>query len=267
MRAYKAIFKLRLQLGLQYRTAAIAGMCTQLFWGLMIIMVFEAFYSQSLSEPPLPFEQLVTYMWLQQAFLTFVMLWYRDTEIFNLITTGNIAYELCRPCGIYGFWYAKLLAQRLSGAILRCSPLLVIAFLLPDPYRLSLPPDWRAMLLFLTTLILGLLVLVGISMLLYISVFYTMSPTGSMLIFAVAGEFFAGLIIPIPFMPSWLQQLAYALPFRLSADLPFRVYSGHIPVHEALSGIGVQLAWLAVLLAGGYGWLRLALKRVVIQGG
>lgn len=267
MRAYRAVFKLRLQVGMQYRVAALAGMATQFFWGIMMIMVYEAFYSHSTGAAPISLDALITYLWLQQAFLAFIMLWFRDMEIFNLITSGNIAYELCRPCGIYGFWYAKLTAQRLSSALLRCSPILLVAFMLPEPYRLWIPPTPTALILFLLSLCLGLLVLVAISMFIYISVFYTMSPVGSTLMIGVAGEFFAGLIIPVPLMPAWLQHVTYTLPFRYTADFPFRVYTGHIPTTEALTGILIQLLWLILLVLLGHRWLQHALKRVVIQGG
>lgn len=267
MRAYQAVFKLRVSLGLQYRAAALAGLATQFFWGLMSIMVYDAFYTYSSSVPDMSFQQVVTYIWLQQAFLTFVMLWFRDNELFNMITSGNIAYELCRPCGIYGFWYAKLVAQRLSAAMLRCLPILLVAYILPGRYRLSLPAGAGAALFFVTALLLGLLVLVSISMLIYISVFYTMSPTGSVMMMGILGEFFSGMIIPIPLMPGWVQQIAYALPFRLSADFPYRVYSGHIPWRDAIPGVVLQLVWLAALAGVGYLWLNRALKRVIIQGG
>jgi ABC-2 type transport system permease protein len=267
MRAYRAVFKLRLLMGLQYRVAAIAGVATQFFWGIMIIMVYEAFYVHAVDTPPISLPELITYLWLQQSFLAFIMLWFRDNEIFRLITSGNIAYELCRPCGLYGFWYSKLVAQRLSSALLRCSPILLIALLMPQPYRLSLPPSSTALLLFLLSLTLGLLVLVAISMFIYISVFYTMSPMGSLLLIGVVGEFFAGMIIPVPLMPAWLQPLVLALPFRYAADFPFRVYSGHIPLESAVWGILIQLGWLTALTLTGRWWLQHALRRVVIQGG
>ena len=126
MRVYFAVFKLRLYNGLQYRSAAIAGVATQFFFGFVFIMVYEAFYNQVLIDPPMSLSQVITYMWLQQSFLAFIMLWFRDNELFQLITTGNIAYELCRPNEIYGFWYAKLLAQRLASAITRSFPILIV---------------------------------------------------------------------------------------------------------------------------------------------
>lgn len=267
MSAYISVWRLRFINGMQYRAAAYAGMATQLFFGLIFIMVYVAFYSHGTQEQPISLKDVVTYTWLQQIFLAFIMLWFRDNEIFQLITGGNIAYELCRPCGIYEFWFAKLLAQRVSSAVLRCFPILLVAFLLPQTYRLSLPPSLTTFMLFLVTLFLGLLLVVSISMLIYISVFWTMSPTGSILMIAVAGEFFAGLIIPVPLMPEWLQQIANVLPFRYTADFPFRVYSGQIPCNEALWGILIQLLWFAVLITFGRWSLNRALRHVVVQGG
>jgi ABC-2 type transport system permease protein len=267
MNAYFSVLKLRLITGLQYRIAALAGVATQFFWGFLLIMVYEAFYAGAVTPPPIGLKQLITYIWLQQAFLIFIMLWFRDGELFNLITSGNIAYELCRPCGLYGFWYAKLLAQRISGALLRCFPILVVALFLPGPYRLLLPPDPLALGLFLITLTLGLLVLVAISIFIYISVFITLSPAGSLLMFSVAGEFLGGNIIPVPLMPDWLRRIVYLLPFRLASDLPFRVYTGHIPPREALEGIAAQLVWLTILVAVGNAALNRALRRAVVQGG
>jgi len=267
MNAYISVSKLRFITGLQYRAAALAGMATQLFFGLIFIMVYVAFYSHSSTTPPISLEDLVSYIWLQQIFLGFIALWFRDHDIFQLITSGNIAYELCRPCDIYKFWYAKLLATRVSSVVLRCLPIILIVFVLPEPYRLGMPPSVITLLLFVVTLLLGLLVIVSISMVIYISVFWTMSPTGSILMIAVAGEFLAGMIIPVPLMPLWLQKIVYVLPFRWTVDFPFRVYSGDIPSAEALWGIFVQLLWLGVLIGLGRWLLRRALQQVVVQGG
>lgn len=269
MKAYLSAGKLKFINGLQYRSAAFAGIATQFFWGFIIIMVYMAFFSQrAIADPPsMSLEQIVSYVWLQQAFIAFIVLWFRDQEIFQLITTGNIAYELCRPCGIYPYWYAKLAATRLSSALLRCFPILIAAFCLPEPYRLGMPPSPVSFLLFAVTLLSGLLLLVSISMFIYISVFWTLSPMGSMLMIGVFGEFMAGLIIPIPLMPEWLQNIAYALPFRWTADFPFRVYSGQIPPADAAWGLLVQFVWLAVLVAAGITAMNKALRQVVVQGG
>jgi ABC-2 type transport system permease protein len=266
MRAYLAVFRIRLLTGLQYRVAALAGIATQFFWGFVVIMVYEAFYHNASVTPPITLRQLVSYIWLQQAFLNFVMLSFRDGELVRLITSGNIAYEYCRPCDLYGFWYAKLVAQRVSGAMLRCTPIIGVSMLLPGPYRLSLPAGWVPFVLFFSTLALGMLVLVAISMFVYISVFITMSSGGS-LVLIVAGEFLSGLVIPVPLMPDWLQRVVYLLPFRWTADFPLRIYSGNIPVGEAFTGLVIQLVWLALLIGLGKMALQRIARRLVVQGG
>ncbi len=267
MRAYYSLFKMRLLKGLQYKVAALAGVATQFFWGFMYIMIFEAFYKSTPSVQPISFRELIQVIWLQQSFLVFIMLWYRDNELLNLITSGNIAYELCRPIDLYKFWYSKLIAQRLSGALLRCLPIMLIAVFLPYPYNFSLPPSFTSFILFLITLILGLILIVAISMLIYISVFYTMSPTGSLLIFGVFGEFLSGLVIPVPLMPKTLQKLVYLLPFRYTSDLPFRIYAGNIGIKEALISICVQVLWITIIITLGKLWMKKSLKRIVVQGG
>ena len=72
---------------------------------------------------------------------------------------------------------------RLSGAMLRCLPLLIAAFLIPEPYKMALPGSLAAFLLSLSLYSWGLMVLVSISMLIYISMFITILPVGSMVVF------------------------------------------------------------------------------------
>ena len=56
-------------MGLQYRAAAAAGVITQFTWGFMELLVFRAFYQADASAFPMSFEAVVSYIWLQQAFL------------------------------------------------------------------------------------------------------------------------------------------------------------------------------------------------------
>ena len=45
MKGYTALVSAHFRTLLQYRAAALAGLGTQLFWGLIRVMIFEAFYS------------------------------------------------------------------------------------------------------------------------------------------------------------------------------------------------------------------------------
>lgn len=268
MKTYLAFFKIRFANNLQYKVAAWAGMATQFVWGGMYVLLYIAIYKYSPAEKPIELDQLTTYVWLQQAFLALVMLWYRDSGLFEMIISGNVAYELTRPVSLYPMWYTRLLSHRLAGVLMRFLPILIVsAFLIPYPYGLSAPVSVPALLLFAFTMFMGVFLTVAYSMIISISMFITMSPIGSLTLFGLMSELLAGMVIPLPLMPVALQKVLMILPFWLTGDFPFRIYTGHIPVSEALYGMVMQIIWTAVLVLIGVFWLRKIRKKMIIQGG
>jgi len=153
MKQYASFFRIRFLAGLQYRTAAWAGIATQYAWGGMTILMYWAFYQNGANHFPMTFPELSSYVWLQQAFLAMFMTWFFDGEIFDSITSGGIAYELCRPCDLYTMWFAKNMAVRLSRVVLRCVPVLLVAALLPKPFGVKLPSEIGAAMLFPVSLL------------------------------------------------------------------------------------------------------------------
>lgn len=266
MKKYWTFFRIRFTSGLQYRSAAYAGIATQFAWGFLTILMFRAFYETDPSVFPMTFSQLSSYIWLQQAFLTMLALWIFDNEIFAHITSGSIAYELSRPLDLYRMWMVKNLALRLSRAALRCLPILAVAFFLPEPFRLILP-TFPNFLLFLLTLVLGFFVVTAFAMLVYIATFYTMSPTGLRFILVSTADLLSGSLIPLPFFPEKVRRVVELLPFASMENIPLRVYSGALAGAELGRAILLQLFWLLTLTALGKLWMRCALRRVVVQGG
>ena len=254
-------------MGLQYRVAALGGIVTQFFWGFMTIIRFRAFYRADAGAFPMSFEGLACYIWLQQAFLTFFAAWMAENEIFSSIVSGDIAYELLRPIGLYDMWYCRSLAIRLSRAVLRCFPILIVAFFLPKPYGLSLPPDWGHFGLFLVTLGLGLCLTVSFCMLVYVLAFFTVSAEGLRILFVSTLEFFSGAVIPLPFFPDKMRAVMELLPFASMMNGAFRIYSGDMGVAEMQKAVFLQVFWLVLITGVGKLLCRYAVKRVTVQGG
>jgi len=267
VKKYLSFFKIRLANGMQYRAAAYAGVATQFAWGGMTLFMFRAFYQNGQNVFPMTLSELSSYIWLQQAFLALYMAWYFDNDIFNAVTSGNIAYELCRPIDLYSMWFIKNMAVRMSRAILRCLPILVVAVFLPKPFNISLPVSPLAGLLFFLSMILGFLVLVAFTMLVYISAFYTISPLGIRILATSVVEFFAGAIIPLPFFPDNLQTIMYLLPFASMQNTPFLIYNGYVRGADVIWGLLLQLSWLVGLIAIGRVMMKNGLRRVIVQGG
>ena len=171
MKKYLAFFRLRFSVGLQYRAAALAGVITQLAWGSMEILTFRAFYQADPNAFPMDFQALCAYIWLQQAFLSLFMAWMMEWNIFQAIIDGNIAYELCRPTSLYGMWFARTLALRISRVILRCIPLFLVASLLPKPWGLRFAASGATFGVFLISLLLATCVGVAFCLIVYFSCF------------------------------------------------------------------------------------------------
>lgn len=267
MKKYLSFFQLRFAMGLQYRAAAFAGIITQFAWGFMEIMMFGAFYQADAAAFPMSFSATASYIWLQQAFLAFFAAWMMENDIFDAIVKGNIAYELCRPVSIYNMWFARSIATRLSRAVLRCFPILIVAAFVPQPYGITTPADLPHFLLFIMTLALGLAVTVSFCLLIYILAFFTISPQGLRMIFALTTEFFAGAVIPLPFFPEKVQRFMELLPFASMQNVALRIYSASMSTDEMKKAILLQVFWLTVVTAAGKLLCSLAEKKVTVQGG
>jgi ABC-2 type transport system permease protein len=256
---------------LQYRAAALAGLWTQVFFGLVLLMIYEAFYASTTAPQPMSFAEIVSYVWLGQALLA-MLPWNADAEIRAMVRSGAVAYELCRPIDLYALWYARALAWRTAPTILRAVPMCVFAaVLLPliglGEWRLAGPPSAAAALAFGATLACTLLLGCALTTLINISLLWTLSGDGAVILLTTLTTFLSGMIVPLPLFPDWAQPIVRALPFAGLVDLPFRVFTGHIPPADTASVLAHQIFWTVVLVLIGRWLLSRGMRRVVVQGG
>lgn len=264
---YWSFFKVRFFYNLQYRTAAISGIVTQFFWGVMEIKMFQAFFRADPESFPMTMEQTIAYVWLQQAFLALFMVWFYENELFDSVRTGNVAYELCRPVDIYTMWFVRTVASRMAKALLRCLPIIIVALCLPKPMRLVLPSSIGTVLLFFLSMMLALLVIVAYSMIVYSVAFFVYNIQGVRMVAQCIAEFFTGSIIPLPFLPDSWQWWIRLLPFASMQNIPLRVYSGNITGEELASALILQVIWIVLLVVIGKGMMYFGMKKTVVQGG
>ena len=267
MSQYLAFFKIKFIAGLQYRAAAIAGILTQFFFGFVFIMVYYAFYESNNSTGPMEWQALVSYIWLQQAFFALTYVFHREKDIIKMIKDGNVAYELCRPGNIFFKWYARILASKATSVTLRFLPVLLVSFILPYPFNLSLPPTFLNFMAFLITIIISTFLITSIVSLFHLLTLYTIDSEGILNFFKVISELFSGGIVPVLFLPNFLQKISNFLPFQYIGDVPYRLYTGSISVSMFLNIILIQMFWLILFLILGYLLSRKISKKLVIQGG
>ena len=84
--------------------------------------------------------------------------------------------------------------------LLRFWPVLLVAFLLPEPFNLAMPVNGVAFACFLFTMVMGCLLVVAYLMLVIIATIYVLNPMGIRLIAISMTEFLTGALIPLPFL-------------------------------------------------------------------
>ena len=267
MKKYWSFFKMKLMAGLQYRAAALAGLSTQFVWGAMEILVYRAFWLENPERFPMGMEALSSYIWLQQAFLSLFAMWNWEFEILESVKTGAVSYELLRPTDVYGMWLARSVANRLARAALRMIPVILLSSLLPAPWGLRLRISPAAFGMFLLSMVLMVLVVCAYSLLVYALTFYLTDPNGIMVLSVALADLLGGAIVPLPFLPDGLRQIAALSPFGSMQNVPLRIFSGDIPLAAAPAAMGLQVFWAAALMGAGYALTKTGLRRAVILGG
>lgn len=263
MRAYLSVFIMRLRMELQYRGAMIGGILCQMFFGLVLIAIYRALYEGKPQSTPI--ESVVTYVWLQQAF--FRMMLAIDNELVDKIKSGDIAYDLCRPVNMYGFYYARIAAQKVMGSLMRAVPMLILAALLPKGWGISAPASIPNLLAAVPALVLGLLCVCALSNITMAFTMITLDARGMQGLLNLLMMTFSGNLLPLTLFPDRWQKFITLIPYAQLLDAPIRLYTGDYALAEALRVYTVQAFWIiALILLGAYMW-DINKKRLIVQGG
>lgn len=270
MRGYLAIVSARFTTLLQYRAAALSGLFTQTFFGLVRIMILRAFYAASLVAAPMALPQVTGYVWLGQATLLLIP-WRSDEDVAEQIRSGNVVYELTRPLDLYGLWFARAVAWRTAPVLLRMLPMFVLAMVVvplfaPD-WGLAPPASPAAFVLWVACFAGAVLVSAALTTFMSVTLMWTISGDGVPMLIATCATMFGGLVIPLPLFPDWIKPVMYALPFAGMLDLPSRLFTGDLGIASAPWILAHQLAWTLALVAIGRALLARGVRRLVVQGG
>lgn len=266
---YLSVLRARFQLMLQYRTAAWAGVATQFWFGAIRVMTLVAFYVGA-GQQPMNLPQIVTYIWLGQAFLA-MLPWAPDAEIAAAVESGNVGYERLRPVDTYALWFARALAWRVANTTLRAGPVFILAgLILPltamAEWRWRLPAGEMAAALFVVSMMLTALLSAAFTVLLNVVLVRVKTPRVGNIAMGFT-NLFSGLVIPLALFPNWSQPFLLWQPFAGLADIPFRIYTGALEGGMAIQGLASQALWVVLLALLGRWWLDRVFAHIDMQGG
>jgi ABC-2 type transport system permease protein len=232
-----------------YTAATLAGIFTNSVFGVIISFSYIAVWKENPTAGGYDVSDALTYCWLAQAMIMTVAVWNGGTtdDVAERIRSGDVAIDLYRPVSFLG-WF-------LAGDLGRAA------------YHLRFPTSPLTYLAFLVSVTLGVVVSFGIRMLVASSAFWLLDQSGVLTLSAVFAMFFSGLVVPLVLFPEPFRSVAMALPWSAFVQVPIDIWLGQRAGWDALAGLGFQAAWGALLLLACAGVLRLADRKVVVQGG
>jgi ABC-2 type transport system permease protein len=244
-----------------YRQAMLAGTATNVVFGLLRVAVLVAALDSTASGTIAGYDvaAAVTYVWLGQGLLSFVVLW-GDTALADRIRTGDVVVDLYRPWDLQVALLAGDLGRAAYCAVTRLVPPVVIGALL-FPFRWPTPERWPV---FAVSAVLAVLVSFGMRFLVNASTFWLMDNRGVVVLYGVATGILCGLTVPLDFFPEWARLALWFTPLPAILQSPIDVFIGHGSMWLT---VGHQVFWAVALFGLGRLVLSRAVRKVVVQGG
>ncbi len=262
LRPYWTAFRVQAVQETRYRAAAIGGIVTQAFFGVVLSALYTALIDPA---DTALMRETVTYVWLQQ--ILFRALFQNSGEFTDLLMTGGISYQMLRPVDLHGWWFSRSMAEKVVTVVMRLLPMLLLQLLIPANLRVGPPESAAAFIQFLFGLLIGFCCITQINLIVAGIVMRTLDRKGVSALINLTMMIFSGNIVPLTLMPERLRLLLQYQPFAQGLDAPIRMYMQAVPFPTWLLNTGVQLAWLAALTCLSRALWRRNLNRMIIQGG
>lgn len=263
MRLFVEIARRSFRRHLTYRAAALAGLVTNFFFGLLRVAVLLALYGPRQEVEGITVAGIVTYMALTQAVIAYLSMfgWY---DLMLSVHNGEVATDLLKPMHLFTFWLAQDVGRALVALLLRGITIMVIFALVLDLTYPETAVQWLALLL---SVILSWLVSFAWRFFVNLPAFWTPNARGIMRFGFVLSWFCSGFLMPLRFFPDWVQHLANLTPFPYMLNTVVEVYLGVLQGWTLIQALLLQAAWALGLILAGQLVLKTAVKRLVILGG
>ena len=263
MRLFYELIKTSFRQQLTYRTANLAGLATNFFFGLLRAAILIALYGTAQEVAGLSLRGAVTYTGLTQAviaFLSFFGWW----EVMDSVYSGDISSDLLKPMRYYTFWLAKDLGRALASFLVRGVTIMAAYALVFD---ITFPTSIGHWLAVGVSLVLSTMISFSWRFLVNLSAFWTPDARGVGRFAFILSWFMSGFLMPLRFFPDWFVQICHLTPFPATVNTVVEVYLGVLTGLEMARALGFQLLWFLILLTACQITLRAGVRKLVIQGG
>lgn len=246
-----------------YRAAMLAGLVTNLFFGLLRLALMQALYHGQGEVNELSVGGAVTYIGLSQSLIAFLFI-FGSSDFMKSVASGEVATDLLKPVRLFTMWMARDLGKSMVNLISRGVLFMVIFQFF---YPLIWPKRFDQVIFFIISLTISWLVSFAWRFLVNLASFWTPDAIGiGRAAFAVS-QFFSGFILPIRMFPPLAQKIFHLTPFPSIVNTPIDIWLGLTSGSGTWLAIGVQICWLIILTLICQFAVRAGVRHLVIQGG
>lgn len=249
-----------------YVLATAAGIFTNCVFGIISCFVYMAVWEQRPDAGGYDVTDALTYVWLGQAMLMTVGMFGGGSpdDLADRIRSGDVVIDFYRPVGLLGWYLAADLGRAAYHLLTRGVGPAIVGALLFDLRSPGGPFAWVA---FMMAVLLAVVVSFAMRMLVAITSFWLFDEAGPRTVLIVMNSFFTGLTVPLVLFPGALRDLAMAMPWAAMLQIPADIWLGQRAGAQVWLGLGFAAAWSAALMLACAVLLRVAERRVVVQGG
>jgi viologen exporter family transport system permease protein len=263
MRVYIEVARCAFQQQLAYRTANLAGLATNAFWGALRSFLFLGLFQGRDVAAGWNVRDAIDYVWITQALIMPVYFW-NWSEIANTIRSGDVVSDLAKPVDYYAFWLSRDAGRAVYHSLFRWLPTTLLGVLL---FSVRLPADAGRWGCFFLSMMLAVWLSFGLRFLYNVAAFWLLDQRGVGALVSATALFLSGFLVPLNYFPDWAQDIVTWLPFAGMLQAPIEVLLGKLTGASLASALVFQAAWGLILLTANRLLLALAVRRVIIQGG
>jgi ABC-2 type transport system permease protein len=261
-RVYLLLANAAMQRALFYRARALITALTGLIQVSALFFLWRAFYAEQAVVEGYRWADIRTYLFLT-FLLGLLVAFNTETQISAGIRDGSIVVELVKPLDFLWARFAEACGAAVVEGVLIGSGAVVVGVLL---FQVQLPAV-GALLPFVVSVLAAFVLKFLLAFLTGMCCFWTTSVIGLIRLRVVLVSFFSGALVPLAFLPQWVQQLAAFLPFQGTLHTPVSIYLGHLQGSAAWWALALQGVWIVVLWLLSRWMLRLGLRRLTSHGG
>jgi ABC-2 type transport system permease protein len=233
-------FKTTLAMMFQYRASLVIWMIGQVLEPLIYLIVWSVVSRASGgSVGGYTTREFAGYFILLMLVNQFTYTWIMH-EFEYRIRQGSLSFALLRPVHPIH----SDIADNVSSKLITLPIMILIAAGLALIFHASISPTLWSVLVFIPALLLAFFVRFTLEWTLALAAFWTTRVGAINQTYFILMLFLSGQLAPLALLPLPIQIVGVILPFRWMIGFPVELLLGRLTLVEALTGLGIQAAWL-----------------------